>query len=68
MASGSPRDAVLRGITAVATMAFLLGMFLIIGVQKSAQNDPLYIFAFLLLPGFVCAAVLNVRRMLKAVP
>ena len=68
MSYGSPRDTVLGGIMAVASMSFLLGIFLMVGVQKLAQNDPLYIFAFLLLPGFVCAAVLNVRRMLKAVP
>ena len=68
MPSGSPRDTIRAGIMAVATMSFLLGIFLMVGIQRLAQNDPYYIFAFLLLPVFIVAAVMHVRRMLKAVP
>jgi hypothetical protein len=68
MNTGSPRDTVRAGIMAVAIMSFLLGIFSMVGIQRLAQNDSYYIFAFLLLPLFVFAAVLHVRRMLKAVP
>ena len=50
MSSGSPRDTVLRGIIAIATMSFLLGIFSMVGVLRLAQNDPYYMFAFGLLP------------------
>jgi hypothetical protein len=48
-------------------MSFLLGTFLMVGIQKFAQGDTYYVFAFLILPLFVVAAVLHVQRMLKAV-
>jgi hypothetical protein len=67
MSSGSPRDTVRAGIMAVASMSFLLGTFLMVGIQKLAQGDTYYIFAFLILPLFVVAAVLHVQRMLKVV-
>jgi hypothetical protein len=68
MWSGSPRDQVLGGVIAVATMSFLFGMFLMHGIQRLLAHDSTYILMFLLLPLFVFAAVLNVRRILKAVP
>jgi hypothetical protein len=60
---------VLGGIIAVASMSFLIGMFFILGVQKLAQHDFLSIlFLLLLLPLLIFAAVLNVRRILRAIP
>jgi hypothetical protein len=68
MSSASPRDTAVGGIIAVASMSFLAGIFLMTGVQKLVQHDPIYIGAFLLIPCLVFAAVLNARRILSAVP
>jgi hypothetical protein len=68
MSTPSARDTVRGGIIAVASMSFLIGMFLILGVQKAAQHDPLSILFLLLLPWLIFAGGLNVRRILRAVP
>jgi hypothetical protein len=68
MSTSSTRSTVLGGIIAVASMSFLIGMFFIIGVQKLAQHDFLSILFVLLLPFLIFAAVLNVRRILRAIP
>jgi hypothetical protein len=62
MNTGSPRDTVRAGIVAVAIMSFLLGIFSMVGIQRLAQNDSYYIFAFLpshcsfLRPSCMCGA------------
>jgi|HubBroStandDraft_3_1064219.scaffolds.fasta_scaffold1454916_2 hypothetical protein len=68
MSTPSSRDTVLGGIIAVASMSFLIGIFLMLGVQKLAQQDSLSVLFLLLLPLLIFAAVLNVRRILRAVP
>jgi len=49
-------------------MSFLVGIFSMLGVQKLAQHDPIWVLFLLLLPLLIFAAFLNVRRILKAVP
>jgi len=67
MPSGSPRDAALGGIIALVSMSFLTGVFLMVGLQQWLRNDPLYIAAIVVIPLLIFAAVLNARRILKAV-
>jgi hypothetical protein len=43
MWSGSPRDQVLGGVVAVATMSFLFGMFLMHGIQRLLAHDSTYL-------------------------
>ena len=68
MSTRSIRDTVLGGIIAVATMSFLIGIFFILSVQKLAQHDYLSILFLVVLPLMIFAAVLNVRRILRALP
>jgi hypothetical protein len=68
MSTRSLRDTVLGGIIAVASMSFLIGIFSMLGVQKLAQHDALSILFLLSLPLMIFAAVLNVRRILRAIP
>jgi hypothetical protein len=48
-------------------MSFLSGIFLMLGIQKLALNDSLWIMCVPLVPFLIFAAVLNARRILKAV-
>ena len=68
MSTRSISDTVLGGIIAVATMSFLIGIFFILSVQKLAQHDYLSILFLVVLPLMIFAAVLNVRRILRALP
>ena len=68
MATASPRDVALGGIIALVSMSFLTGVFLMTGIQQWLRNDPLYIGAIIVIPLLIFAAVLNARRILKAVP
>ena len=68
MSARSIRDTVLGGIIAVATMSFLIGIFFILSVQKLGQHDYLSILFLVVLPLMIFAAVLNVRRILRALP
>jgi hypothetical protein len=49
-------------------MSFLIGIFFILSVQKLAQHDYLSILFLVVLPLMIFAAVLNVRRILRALP
>ena len=62
----SPRDIVIGGIIVISSMSFLSGVFLMIGIDKLARHDQTYILVFLLIPLFIFAAALHVRRILKA--
>jgi uncharacterized protein (DUF983 family) len=68
MSTPSARDTVLAGLIVVASMSFLVGIFAMLGVQKWAQNDPMWILLLLVLPLLIFAAFLHVRRILKVVP
>jgi hypothetical protein len=68
MSTPSPRDTVIAGLMVVASMSFLVGIFLMLGVQKLAQHDSMWIVFLLLLPLLVFAAFLHVRRILRALP
>jgi hypothetical protein len=68
MSTRSLRDTVLGGIIAVASISFLIGIFLMLGVQKLTQHDALSILFLLSLPLMIFAVVLNVRRILRAIP
>ena len=50
----------------ISTMSFLSGVFLMVSVEKLARHEQVYILTFLLIPLFIFAAALNVRRILKA--
>ena len=66
MATASPRDIVIGGIIVISAMSFLSGVFLMVGVEKLVRHDQIYILVFLLIPFFIFAAGLHVRRILKA--
>lgn len=65
MPTPSPRDVILAGILTIISMSFLAGVFLMRGVQEAARGESMW--SFLLIPLFVLAITLHVRRMLKAV-
>jgi hypothetical protein len=68
MSTPSARDTVLGGIIAVASVSFLMGIIFMLGVQKFAQHDQMWILFLGVLPLLIFAAFLSVRRMLRAVP
>jgi len=67
MPTASPRDIVLSGIIVLVSMSFLAGVFLMFGLQKWLQGDPLYLATLVLMPLLALAVGLHIRRMLKAV-
>jgi hypothetical protein len=69
MPAGSPRETVLAGIIVIAAMSFSVGLFLMLGVARWVQHDPLWyvMLSFLPLPIGVVAVALHARRMLAAV-
>jgi hypothetical protein len=69
MSSPSPRAAVRAGSIAVAALSFGSGVSLAAAVQKLALQDYTWFLLYLLVVLIlILSAVVNVRRMLKAVP
>jgi CDP-diglyceride synthetase len=67
MLSGSPKDTALGSIIGIVLISVLAGMSFIVGVQKWASGDPIYILNLLLLPLLGFAIVLVSRRILKVI-
>jgi hypothetical protein len=68
MSTRSARDTALGGILAAALISFLIGICFILGVQRLARHDAMSILFLLLVALMIFAAVLNVRRILRAIP
>jgi peptidoglycan/LPS O-acetylase OafA/YrhL len=69
MSSASPRNVVRRNLITLAAMCCLIGMFLMVIVQKSAAQDYTLLILYLLpLPLLFFAAVLTARLILRVVP
>ncbi len=69
MPAGSPREIVRAGITVIASTSFSVGLFLMLGVARWVQHEPLWyvMLTFVPLPIGVLAVVVHARRMLAAV-
>jgi hypothetical protein len=69
MPTDSPRQIVRAGITIIASMSFSVGLFLMLGVARWVQHDPLWyvMLTFVPLPISVFAIAVHTRRMLAAV-
>ena len=70
MASASPKDTVIWSVVAMVAVSVAFGMLLMLGIQKTMQNDLTHILIVLLviLPLLVLSIVVNTRRILKAIP
>jgi hypothetical protein len=66
----SPRQIVRRGIYIIISMAFLIGLSLMLGVARWVRHEPLWyvLLTFLPIPPAIIAVAMHSRRMLKAVP
>jgi hypothetical protein len=69
MPAGSPRQTVCAGITVIASASFSVGVFLMLGVARWVQHDPLWyvMLNFVPLPISVFSIAAQTRRMLAAV-
>jgi len=70
MSSAAVRNKVIWIILSLVVLSWSFGILLANAVQKAMQNDPTFLWIWLLglLPLFVLVTILNTRRILKAIP
>ena len=70
MPLGRTKDAIVWNIVSLGLGSFVSGMLLMLALKSYFQGDPtfMYLDLFLLLPLFILASAVTVRRILKVIP
>jgi hypothetical protein len=68
MWSHSPRDTVVASMFVVVAMSFAVGVFSMGAAERYTRHDPSYGWTLMLIPLFIVAVLVSVRRILRAVP